>query len=103
MVVGKDNVAISRNQVSTENSEVDIYLDKAVLDCTIDEYQILLGRLFDWGEAEGLTIELITDSSSGEASYEISYQDVANLNGDFTKIINKTSDAISIMEIVNYA
>nr|MCR4758268.1 hypothetical protein [Butyrivibrio sp.] len=96
-------VEVSRNEeVSMADSTVELYLDKTVLDLTIEEYETLKGTLLDWADQIGANIEKVQDASSGEASYAIAEQGSAYLDEDFTELLTKTDVALNTMNLTSF-
>ncbi|SDA67111.1 hypothetical protein SAMN02910275_02027 [Butyrivibrio sp. INlla18] len=96
-------VEVSRNEeVSMADSTVELYLDKTVLDLTIEEYETLKGTLLDWADQIGANIEKVQDASSGEASYAIAKQGGAYLDEDFTELLTKTDVALNTMNLTSF-
>ncbi len=101
--MGKSKVDnIQRTGITTGNSECVIYLDKKVLDLTIDEYITLKDTLLAWKDIIQTNITKIEDASNGLTTKAFSSCDHFYLNNIYADLLDKTIIAIETMEQVSY-
>lgn len=93
---------IQRTGITTGNSECVIYLDKRVLDLTIDEYITLKDTLLAWKDIIQTNITKVEDASNGLATKAFSSCDHFYLNNIYADLLDKTIIAIETMEQVSY-
>lgn len=97
------DIDISRNEKSLDSGdELEIYLDKTVLDLTIEEYEKLKDTLFTWLEKVGLNVQVIYDSTGGEASYAIQKGNNVFCEERLEQLLTKTDGMIKTMSLASY-
>ncbi|SDA60293.1 hypothetical protein SAMN02910275_01485 [Butyrivibrio sp. INlla18] len=93
---------IQRTGITTGNSECVIYLDKRVLNLTIDEYITLKDTLLAWKDIIQTNITKVEDASNGLTTKAFSSCDHFYLNNIYADLLDKTIIAIETMEQVSY-